>query len=509
MIQNRDLSSVRTKFVQIVCGFVLFGAGCLAVNGLMYGSFSKAGIVVALLVGLATVLLLDDRYWLLLPALSIVDLKIPGLPFSGIEWGCLFVTATHFVRLVLRQDSQPVSSFRVWVTVPLFLWICFMFMLNPVGVAFFGSRTVGGRFYIDVALGFMTFLSLSSLSIKEKDAKILFYTILFSLLISVSRGVLFPHADPDALVYSNTGLEQEASARYAFIGCSTIFVLLFAKWSIRQVFSSPLRIAVLFLLAVLVVYSGKRQAFGMVVLVPFFRVILKGRDVVLTCAMGVLAALVLAFSVAGDGVLFTLPQSAKRALAVVAPRYERETAGGIHDLFRQEIRKQAYDLIGENPLFGRQGFAMNLEYTRWMHFGGGYTGLYASHAYAGNWHNMWLAYACDFGLLGLALAICFWLWLVRFIILSNRAIVAGEYLPACVLFFSYALLESLVFSWVAGHASVSTYETWLRYGMLLALVNGDHDSFRQETERPFLSGGVFEEDRTAFQIAGPPSEGRP
>ena len=465
-------AALQLKILQV--GFVCFfiAAVWFAVKSMMLGSQSKAGAIAAFFVGLAAVLFLDDRYWLLLPILAFANLAIPGLPFNGTELGCLSVTVVHALRIVLRRDARSVGPRLVVVVLPLLLWVAIMFMLNPVGLAMFGSRTIGGRFYFDIAIGFSAFLSLSSLRIGEKEARLLFYAILLSLLIAVIRGVVFPQADPDALVFSNTGLEQEVSVRYAFITCSILFMLLFSKWSIRQVLTSPIRLFVLFLLAVLTVYSGKRQAFGSIVLVPVLRMFLKGKDVLLTCAMGFLAAIVLIFAVVGDGMFFTLPTSAKRALAVVAPRYERETAGGIHDLFRRELRKEAYSLIGENPMFGRKGFAMNLENTRWMNFGGGYTSIYAGHAYSGNWHNMWLAYACDFGIPGLCFAVFLWFWLLRFVFRENRMISCGVYLPACFLFFSFELLIALVFSWVSGHASHSTYETLIRYGLLLALVNG-------------------------------------
>ena len=471
MAREADVA-LQLKILQVGFVCIFIAAVWFAVKSMMLGSQSKAWAIAAFFVGLASVLLLDARYWLLLPILSFANLAIPGLPFNGTELGCLSVTVVHALRIVLRRDARSAGLRRVIVVLPLLLWIAVMFMLNPVGLAMFGSRMVGGRFYFDIAIGFSAFLSLASLRIGEEDARLLFYAVLLSLLVAVIRGVVFPRADPDALVFSNTGLEQEVSARYAFITCSIIFMLLFSKWSIRQVLASPIRIFVLFLLAVLTVYSGKRQAFGTIVLVPVLRMLLKGRDVFLTCAMGLLAVIMLAFAVAGDGVLFALPQSAKRALAVVAPRYERETAGGIHDLFRREIRKEAYALIGESPMFGRKGFAMNLENTRWMNFGGGYTSSYALHAYAGNWHNMWLAYACDFGLPGLCFAVFLWFWLLRFVFRENRMISCGVYLPACFLFFSFELLVSLVFSWVAGHASHSTYETLIRYGLLLALANG-------------------------------------
>lgn len=468
-------AAIQAKILQV--GFVLFlGLAALySVRSLMSGARNIAGIVAFSLVGLAAVLILDRRYWLLLPVLSITRVSIPGLPFNGTEIGCLLIFVTHGFRLALRRDDSTIFRRDVVVVFPMLLWMFIVWALNPVGLAMFQSHVIGGRFYFDIAVGFLTFLSLSSIRIDETDAKFLFYAILCSLVVALVRGVVFPEADPDSIVFSGSGLEEERSARYAFITCGTIFVLLFSKWSMRDVVSSPFRIAALFLLALLTVYSGKRQALGTIVLVPFFRMFLKRRDILLTCAMAVFAAFFVFAAVAGDGVFYALPRSAKRALAVVAPRYERETAGGVHDVFRQEMRKEAYALIGERPWFGRKGFAMSFENTSWINFGGGYTNQYASHAYAGNWHSMWLAYACDFGLPCLVLAIFFWIWLLHYVFQAGREVDSGGFLPACCLFYSFQLMNSFVFGWISGHAAQSTCHTWIQYGMLLALVGG----FRQ------------------------------
>ena len=499
-------AALQLKILQVGFVLVFIGAVLLAVKSLMSGAFSKAGIIVSLFIGLAVVLILDERYWLMLPVLSISRLSIPGLPFDGTELGCLVVFVVHCFRMVVRRDERKsVLSRDVLATVPLLLWMFIVWMLNPVGLAMFQSRVIGGRFYFDIAVGFLAFLTLASLQIKEKDARYLFYAILLSQLLWLFRGILFPQADPDSLILSGSGLEQEVSARYAFITCSAIFVLLFAKWSLREIMASPMRIALFLLLALLVAYSGKRQAFGTIVLVPFFRLFLTRKDVGLTIVVGFLAAVLVCAAVAFDGSVYTLPRSAKRALAVVFPRYERETAGGIHDVFRQEMRKQAYCLIDESPVFGRKGFAMDLENTGWMKFGGGHTSLYAGHAYSGNWHNMWLAYACDFGLPGLFFAICFWIYLLRFVFHENRLISQGVYLHACFLFFSYQLLSSLVFSWVSGHASRSTYMTWIQYGMLLALLNGYQVSFREWNSLLPLS--LFEGSQGLGQSGPPKLEG--
>ena len=287
----------------------------------------------------------------------------------------------------------------------------------------------------------------------------------------MARGVVFPGADPDAAVFS--GAEPEKSARYAFVVCSMVFMLLYAYWPLSSILGSPLKIGLFAVLALLSVYSGKRRAFGTVALIPFFRAFLTGRERLLTLFAAVLASLFLLFATLGDGRIYRLPKSARRALAVVNPRYNRlADDGGVMDLFRREMREQARFVIRDNPWFGRKGFAMDLNETSWMLFGGGQTSLYAGHAYSGNWHSTWYAYAADFGLPCMVLWLLFTLYYLCYVFRACRIVTTGHFLPACCLFFSMRLFADVVFSYTSGHSSRTTMDTFVAYGLLLAVVRG-------------------------------------
>lgn len=464
-------AALQAKILQIGFVVIFVAAVLYAVRGMMFGSKANAGLIAFSFIGLGSALLLDDKYWLMFPFLASSGLTLPNLPFSGIELGCLVLFVVYFFRLALRRE-QPFRLDRdLLVVFPVLLWMFFIWIMNPVGLAMFGSSTIGGRFYFDIAVGTMGLFVLSTIRVSERSSRLLFFAILFAQCWALVRGVVFPSADPDAIVF--VGAEPDVSTRYAFVVCASIFALLFSYWSLSSILSSFSRIFLLSVLSFLVVYSGKRRAFGTIALVPFFRVLLTGRERMITFVTAVFGCVFLAVAVAADGIAYELPQSARRALAVVVPRYQTSRGdGGINDVFRREMREQARYVIKTNPWFGRKGFAMDLNETAWIHFGGGYTSQFAGHAYSGNWHSAWYAYAADFGIPCMILWFLFFAYVLWYAYRAPRIVTAGRFLSTCCLYYSFHLFISAVFSYTSGHSASTTMDTFLSYGMLLAIVRG-------------------------------------
>lgn len=476
MAREADVA-LQLKIFRIAFAFGLFCVLLLAVRSMMFGSFGKAGLILAAMFGGALVFALDDKYWVLLPFLSGSGLSVPRLPFSGTELGCLVLAAVFFVRLALRKSTPFRFNRDLAIALPVLGWMTLVWMLNPVGLAIFGSNTIGGRFYFDIALGAVALFVLSTIRMSESDAKILFFAILFGMLWALARGIIFPGADPDAIIL--TGAEPEKSTRYAFVICASIFMLLFSLLPLSSILASPVLIPLFSILAILVVYSGKRKAFAILGIAPFLRAFLLGRERLLTSVVAVFGAVFLFFAIAGDRTLYRLPNSARRALAVVAPQYRKSAEdGGIHDYFRHEMREQARYIIQDSPWFGRKGFAMSIDQTSWILFGGGRTSLFASHAYAGNWHSTWYAYAADFGIPCMVLWLFFSLYVLAFSYRACRRVVIGRYLPACCLYYSMVFFVDDIFSYLSGHSANTTMKHFICYGMLLAIVRSYRDLYR-------------------------------
>ena len=454
--------------------------GLYVTKAMMFGTGSKrTGMMIAsLIIGVALVIWLDRRYWLIYPFLAYSGISIKGLPFDGVEVGCLVVCSVHFVRMGLHRDVSAKAESRDFLFVwPVFLWIAGVYCLNPAGLAMFGTSAIGARFYFLVAVGFFAMFSLSAQKITEADAKMFFFTLLASFLIALIRGLVSAPTDPDSVVFD--GDLPERSTRYTFVVCSSIYTLLFSRWSISDVLRSFGKFIVMFILAALSIYSGKRRSFAALALVPLIRSLLTRRERMITFVIGVFACVMLLFSAVGDGTIYRLPKSAKRALAVVIPKYRNASGdGGTKDLFREELRKQARHVIAANPLLGRKGFAMDLSETSWILYGGGRTSLFAGHAYAGNWHSTWYAFAADFGLPCMFLWALFVIHLLRFCLRVGRTVDTSSWLGACCMFYVFLILIEIIFSYTTGHSARTSAGMWTAYGLLVAMFRSYNETRR-------------------------------
>ena len=477
MDNTQSTAAYQTKIMQVVFGLLFAGAGLYAVQSLMHGSRSVGLLIVSVIVTVAVSIILDARYWLLAPVLMTGIVKIPGLPFDGWELACLSVSAIHFIRLALHRDSYSSHPQDVLPVVPLLCWMVIVFLLNPTGVALVGSTSIGGRFYFKVALGFFALLALSGQRIDETGSKWMFWSLVCCFVFKLIHGVIFPPADPDAIVFS--GVQPEVSARYAFITASLIFTLLFSKYSFKEILSSPWFVMLMGGLALLTVYSGKRSAFARLALIPVFRTVLTGREKFLTFFMTILAVILMIVAVAGDGAYYELPQSAKRALSVLESSYSSRGVGGFHDEFRAYMRERARETIRRDPLFGRKGFGMNLNEAIWVN---SLQGPFEGHALAGAWHSALYAYPADFGLPGLFFFLVFAWFVLRYVFRAARIVITGTYMPTMCLYCCFELLCIFAFSYTSGHASMTTMELMLRYGLLIAVVRGYQEQQRISVE---------------------------
>ena len=476
-MSSQSLSKYQTIIFQVLVGFFVLAIGLYFTRKMMFGTGSKrfGMMIAASILGLVVVFWLDRRYWILLPLFYHFGLSIPRLPFNGTETGCLIVVATHYARLVLHRDRPTVWNRPLVFSIPILAWIALIFFLNPVGMNLFGSSSIGGRFYFDIALAFLTLFSLSSLRFDEQDAKLLFYILLSGMVFALLRGVVFPQFDPDDAGVVVEGYSTR-STRYAFIPCASLFMLLICRYGLSGILHSVGLTVLSALLVLGGVYSGKRRVLVFIAGTPLFRALITGRDRLLTSVLSFLAAFLLVFTVMADGAFISLPRSAQRALSVLVPKYREQGFEGFKDTFREQVHRHAYAIVRANPWVGRKGYAISREEIIWIHFGGGRTGLFASHAFSGNWHGLWLAFAADFGLPGAFLWGLCYLSIIVYAAKAVRFVTQGVWLPTCCLYFSISFLIGLLFSWTSGHSSSSMLDIFWMFGFLLAVVRGYQES---------------------------------
>ena len=182
----------------------------------------------------------------------------------------------------------------------------------------------------------------------------------------------------------------------------SIAIWLFSKYPPSQIFSPVTfgRMAIFFSCAAVALYSGKRAAFGTLLLTPFISAWLRKEWVQLVVYV-VLGACGVGILVIGHGNFVELPFRVQRSLANLPgewdPGIKNITAEGA-DSFRETMRELAWNRIKANPLVGK-GIGIRAE-----DFAGVSTANFAQQdvelnlALGSSWHNTWLGLWADFGL---------------------------------------------------------------------------------------------------------------
>jgi hypothetical protein len=462
---------------------LLIGLAAAFVVGSAIGNqdFTKVIMIVGAGIGVSVMLLLGNKYWMLIP-FALGATKLPTIPFGGrtVELPELAIAACSvmfFLRLASRKEKLI-----IWrpANIPILLfmaWVSMVFVLNPIGVAALGSSVGGGRFYLKLVLAFAAFLILSSRKYSEKDIRWTFGFIIFGAFFSLVYGVTSyvitgPTIDP------TTGMVQEEFYTWhqeLSVPAFTIAFVMFARFTPRQVFGLEKPwLAVLYLLCLLMVLvSGKRLALVAIFIPPLVGAVLN-RQFVYILVASALATGVLSVLVLGQGQWFRLPLVAQRTLSWLPADWDPELQnmrGGTDD-WRAELRYWASENVRRDPLIG-QGFAIDLNDTinaiLAQQRGGGLDIQVASYAIGRAWHNTWIGYAADFGVpLSIMQAILY----LTVLVLSYRCF---RYYGTKSLFGVFGMflliftIRDLVASHTSGHSALDAWQRWWMYGILVSI----------------------------------------
>ena len=469
MAQN--VASYQTRMYQILFGLGLVFLALVLVKTIMGGNTTNLGMAVGLIAAVCAVLALDKYYWVLFPLLTAGGvLAIPGLPFNGAELACIAVIGVYFVRLAAHRAGGFRVNSDLLVSYPLFVWIFFIWALNPTGFAIFGSESIGARFYLRIIMGFLTLHVFSTLALGERECKIFFWALLAGLLISFVNSMVFGAVVEQEL--AETG--ETAGARYYLIAFAPLYHLLFCRFSLGRILTSPWLLFLVSASALATVISGKRQLFARLVILPVVRAIVTRQYRMMTAVCCFIGILFLTFAVAGDGALWSIPDSAKRSLAVVFPSLrESGRFEGTSDTFREEVHKSAAELIKRHPWVGRRGFAMSRENASWLYTTRLGEVNFALHVASGNWHGYWHAFAADFGIPGAVMAgIVLFYITFRGLSLCRKIPMNPPYRFTVAFYYANLILGACLFSITSGHSSTSLLALWPNFGILLAVQNG-------------------------------------
>jgi hypothetical protein len=109
--------------------------------------------------------------------------------------------------------------------------------------------------------------------------------------------------------------------------------------------------------------------------------------------------------------------------------------------------------------------------TAWMVFSKT-NDQYAGHAFTGNWHSTWYAFAADFGIPSMIMWALFWLFILVRTYRGFRRNKLGAYAHALYSYYALTLFIAVVFSYTSGQTALTAMSTWITFGMILAIQNG-------------------------------------
>ena len=471
---TRSPSAYQMVLFQLVFGLALLLLMVYGLRSLMFGGKMAIGVIAGTIAYVATVLALDDKYWLFPVFCFGFRFGFPYIKFTGYELGALVLVPTFFVRQALhRDDAVSGNKALVWAAIPFLAWMCLVWGMHPTGMFIFGSSKLGGRFYFKVILAFLSLVCLSSMKFGEKDAKRAVIAFLCGHLAYTTLRVATFQA-PDA----EEGL---ASTHYKFAYLGYVAAWFLARYSAPSLLSRFWPLTGFLLTFGLTTYSGNRHMFGLVCLIGIMAPVVFRRERVKTAAMVLLAAMAMGIMVTGHGRIWHLPYSVQRSLSFLPGKWDRRLEQfGFHDMFRAELRHLAKQHIRENPWFGDGGFSLDLTDMVWYDSENSRSGSnIAAMAYGRNWHNVWYGMAADFGI-PLSVA---WAFFMALLILHGRG-AAAKFTPgswsetAAGYFYLLVLAEFANFFFNGGHSAKTPEMLFVFSGLLLAVENGVADMSR-------------------------------
>lgn len=461
---------------------IVGGLGLLA--AIFIGMRSGRGdflVPVMLIGGFLSVFILSvlgKKAWLLVPAAMMIP--IPALPFmryrafDTTELVVMLVAVFFFVRVAMGQEQLVLFRKNQMGLILYISWAGIIFMMNPAGMLILRSTAVGGRMYFKLLVAFLSFLIIRGQWVDEKRAKLLIRLLLIGSFTYLTRALIGVHRADDFGFVGDVGSYYTWHQQLAWPALMITYWMLsryridqlisVGKWHLLSIWAA----AIAFGLA-----SGKRSGFAGIIMAPVFVAMLR-RNFRFAFLYGLSGLALITILVAGHGRIFELPRVAQRALAnVPGARWDKPvmdlalSRGG--DSFRYDIRQIAYEYIGQNPVFGKKGFALDLKEASFLYARGDEMTLVSM---AGGWHNTWLAMAADFGIPAAIFWAIFWwqFWRLGWWIFQNTA--HGTYTHTLVTMMLISFLVEVSRSWFGGHAALTPLEFFWQYGLLLAMQRG-------------------------------------
>ena len=449
------------------------------------GELSNVAIAMMALGCIALVLMLGDKYWMLIP--FAFSSQLPAFPIRGrllemSEIVIVLCSLTLLVRIAMKREKLVIfrkqhAPFLLYVG-----WVAFIFLLHPIGFSGLtdsGAGLGGARFYAKILMALAAFLIMANQQATEKDCKWMIVLLLIGSFLGTAWDIssyFFP-----GLIGGTAFLAPDPDYFYSWqqsLGAIPILLISlgFAHYKASEIFNlNRLWAAIVFFVCVaLVAMSGKRAALASV---PMFVVIAAYLRREWGFFMLWVAGVILAAGIVvlGHGELFHFPLTVQRAFSFLPAQWDSDigsNADGL-DPFRAELRRQALKKISQDPWIGK-GYQIDLALsqtiaTQYMIKGGDIEAQVEAFALGSAWHNTWLGYAADFGIPLSVIAALIYFTVIRASYRLAARLPHRSMRATLAAYFFLTATIGLLRSYTSGHSSTDAFGSWWSYGALAAL----------------------------------------
>ncbi len=478
-------SYLLSRLTIVVVTIAFLALGIYFAISVSEGDFMIPYLFFIIFFGMAGVLWLGNKVWLLIPLGF--SLGLPAIPLGGrsievSEMVTLSVFGVFLMRLAFSKEKLNLIS---WENLPLYGYVTCVLLVywqNPAGLLAFGSAAGGGRFYFKIGLALMSYLIISGQRITSKDAWWIALSYVLGSLIGVAWSIF------SYIVFGSSGIEMIATNQpdseeslYTWHqlmsdGAAPVILWIVCRYRIREIFTfeRPYLPVIMMAAVIFSFFSGKRSGTFMVLFFPMLAALLRREFLFIFCA-GVLGLMGIGTMVLGQGTLFQLPFQVQRVLMNLPGDWDvrlKQQSGSSLDEFRTEMNRRAMEKIEKAPWMGK-GYDINMQ--KFQSITGAesqYTGfdMYVELLAQGSaWHNTWLGISADFGI---PAAVFYALFFIAALYVGYSCIwyfEQGNPVRTLAMMLTFTLTGLVLFSWAGGHSAQSPYSQWWMYGVLVAI----------------------------------------
>jgi hypothetical protein len=326
---NLDRVNERILYIVVLVGGLVFAVLCGMFAG--GGQFNRLGLIFVLLFLAALSLILRAKIWLLIPIFWPLSAPVPLLewPFGVRDLAVLIVFASFFVLMGFKIiRAKPKTDLIDLLLLANILYLCTVFVRNPVGVAAFNSEMVGGKPYFNIFIACLAYFVLCRVPTDLKTVcRLPLYLLPAPAFLAVGTlmttyapslagklGLSLIYADfiPREVVVVDNVERQIGLVTVGLTGMQILTSYFRPLTLLLPAHFGRFILSIIFIVAVL--YSGFRSALLTIgVYIAFSSYFQRhSKDLLAFAAVGVVG---LTFLTMGNGTLFELPLAVQRALS--------------------------------------------------------------------------------------------------------------------------------------------------------------------------------------------------